>query len=130
MSRYSGHIAVPTLTNTVKLEVKVLDKERYIHKRHLERLFDVLLISKIDYQDEMKKFTSAFSDGWVKYNAFSEVFMKEYLKFENQQVKAVAKGVFAVGIIPLIDETTGYQNLRPDGELSEIFNEKWRRDND
>ena len=104
------------ITPKVNLSVAVIDGDRYFNEKDIRRLLNVLGVHDVNEIDKHRKI-----DEWVSYKAFHKIFMREYLSFDNPRIQAISKAIFNVGIIPLIDEATGYQYLRPKGELQEIF---------
>lgn len=125
---WRGHISLQTPKGVkVELECWVVSKkdggvDRLIRTTDLERLFKEYGIR--DYKENLEKFKSDNFKSWVHSDAFNKSVFTDYMKFDNEFSQILFSGLLLVGVVPLVDEVTGYQNARPNGELMQIFNEK------
>ena len=122
---WRGHFDLVAPTGVeIAIECMVIAKkdggfERLIAKSDLERVFRGYGIR--DYQENFKKYQSEISPKWLKSDAFNKSVFADYMKFDNELSQILFKGLLRVGVVPLVDESTGYQYARPDGELQKRF---------
>jgi len=120
MNEFTGKINIPTLlTGSNYLDVKVADGKRLVNIENLESLFNILEIN--NHKDSIE--IHRFNNEWVTYKAMKEVLFREYLRFNNEMITIIFDGIANVGLLPLIDEATGYDKVVMAGSYYQrIFN--------
>ncbi len=116
-------------SSILELFNNLIEDDSAYYKSLMSQLIKLSLITSklksknISYKNEVYYPADLFLDFLFEISDNYDIFSKKLIDFANLFISAFCN----VGLYSIIDEATGYQNIRDSNELSKIFQTKYER---